>query len=61
MNKQLIKKVKASNLSDDDKKQLVKLLEEDRKDEYLKYLFKIIGLGIAKFLFDWANVMYLWI
>lgn len=52
MNKQLIENVKASNLSDDDKKQLVKLLEEDRKDEYLKYLFKIIGLGIAKFLFD---------
>jgi len=52
MNKQLIKKVKASNLSDDDKKQLVKLLENDRKDEYLKYLFKIIGLGIAKIIFD---------
>ena len=51
-NKQLIKKVKASNLSDEDKKQLVKLLEEDRKDEYLKYLFKIIGLGIVKFLLN---------
>ena len=52
MDIQLIKKVKASNLSDNDKKRLVKLLKEDRKDEYLKYLFKIIGLGIAKILFD---------
>ena len=52
MNKQLIKNVEASNLSDEDKKQLVKLLEENRKDEDLKYLFKIIGLGIAKILLD---------
>lgn len=52
MNKQLIKKIEASNLPDEDKKKLVKLLEENRKDEYLKYLFKIIGLGIAKILFD---------
>jgi len=52
MNKQLIKNVEASNLPDEDKKQLVKLLEENRKDEYLKYLFKIIGLGIAKILLD---------
>lgn len=52
MNKQLIKNVEASNLSDEDKKQLVKLLKENRKDEYLKYLYKIIGLGIAKILLD---------
>ena len=41
----IIKNVETSNLSQEDKKYLIKLLKQNRFDKYLKLLFKLIGLG----------------
>ena len=42
---QLIKNIETSNLPEDDKHVLKTLLKQNRFDEYLKLLFKLIGLG----------------
>ena len=42
---QLIKNIEISNLPEEDKRVLKNLLKQNRFDEYLKLLFKLIGLG----------------
>ena len=42
---QLIKNTETSNLPEEDKRVLKNLLKQNRFDEYLKLLFKLIGLG----------------
>ena len=42
---QLIKNIETSNLPEEDKRVLINLLKQNRFDEYLKLLFKLIGLG----------------
>ena len=42
---QLIKNIESSNLPEEDKRMLKNLLKQNRFDEYLKLLFKLIGLG----------------
>ena len=41
----LIKAIEVSNLPEEDKRMLKNLLKQNRFDEYLKLLFKLIGLG----------------
>ena len=42
---QLIKNIETSNLPEGDKRVLKTLLKQNRFDEYLKLLFKLIGLS----------------
>ena len=44
---QLIKNIETSNLQEEDKRVLKNLLKKNRFDEYLKLLFKLIGVGSA--------------
>ncbi len=43
--KQLLKNIETSNLSADDKQVLTKLIKQNRFDEYIKLIVKILGLG----------------
>ena len=43
--KKIIRNIKSSNLPDKDKQVLIKLLKQNRFDEYLKLFFKLVGLG----------------
>ncbi len=43
--KQLLKNIEKSNLSADDKRFLTKLIKQNRFDEYIKLIVKILGLG----------------
>lgn len=37
--------IKASNLSKEDKELLIKLLKQNRLNEYIKLIIKLIGVG----------------
>ena len=46
MNKdKLISNIEASNLSKEDKEKLIKLLKQNRINEYIKLIIKLMGLG----------------
>ena len=46
MNKErLISNIKSSNLSKEDKELLIKLLKQNRLDEYVKLIIKLMGVG----------------
>jgi hypothetical protein len=46
MNKErLISNIEASNLSKEDKEELIKLLKQDRLNEYIKLIIKLMGMG----------------
>ena len=46
MNKdKLISNIAASNLSKEDKEKLIKLLKQNRINEYIKLIIKLMGLG----------------
>ena len=46
MNKERLKSnIEASNLSKEDKEELVKLLKQNRLNEYIKLIIKIMGVG----------------
>ena len=46
MNKEkLISHIEASNLSKEDKELLVKLLKQNRLNEYIKLIIKLMGVG----------------
>ena len=46
MNKEkLISHIKSSNLSKEDKELLIKLLKQNRLDEYVKLIIKLMGVG----------------
>ncbi len=46
MNKErLISNIEASNLSKEDKEELIKLLKQDRLNEYIKLIIKLMGVG----------------
>lgn len=46
MNKErLISNIEASNLSKEDKEELVKLLKQNRLNEYIKLIIKLMGVG----------------
>lgn len=46
MNKErLISNIEASNLSKEDKEELIKLLKQNRLNEYIKLIIKLIGVG----------------
>ena len=45
MNKErLISNIEASNLSKEDKEELIKLLKQDRLNEYIKLIIKLMGV-----------------
>lgn len=41
----LIKAIEVSNLPEEDKHTLTKLLKQNRKEEFIKLILKIIGIG----------------
>ena len=41
----LISNIEASNLSKEDKEELIKLLKQNRLNEYIKLIIKLIGVG----------------
>jgi hypothetical protein len=41
----LISNIEASNLSKEDKEELIKLLKQDRLNEYIKLIIKLMGVG----------------
>lgn len=41
----LISNIEASNLSKEDKEKLIKLLKQDRLNEYIKLIIKLMGVG----------------
>lgn len=46
MNKErLISNIEASNLSKEDKEELIKLLKQNRLNEYIKLIIKLVGVG----------------
>jgi len=46
MNKErLISNIEASNLSKEDKEKLIKLLKQNRLNEYIKLIIKLMGVG----------------
>lgn len=46
MNKnKLISNIEASNLSKEDKEKLIKLLKQNRINEFIKLIIKLMGLG----------------
>ena len=46
MNKErLISNIEASNLSKEDKEELIKLLKQNRLNEYLILIIKLMGVG----------------
>jgi hypothetical protein len=46
MNKErLISNIEASNLSKEDKVELIKLLKQNRLNEYIKLIIKLMGVG----------------
>ena len=46
MNKERLKSnIEASNLSKEDKEELIKLLKQNRLNEYIKLIIKLIGVG----------------
>ena len=46
MNKErLISNIEASNLSKEDKEELLKLLKQNRLNEYIKLIIKLMGVG----------------
>ena len=46
MNKErLISNIEASNLSKEDKEELIRLLKQDRLNEYIKLIIKLMGVG----------------
>lgn len=46
MNKEkLTSHIEASNLSKEDKEELIKLLKQDRLSEYIKLIIKLMGVG----------------
>lgn len=46
MNKErLISNIEASNLSKEDKEELIKLLKQNRLNEYIKQIIKLMGVG----------------
>ena len=46
MNKErLISNIEASNLSKEDKAELIKLLKQNRLNEYIKLIIKLMGVG----------------
>ena len=46
MNKgRLISYIEASNLSKEDKEELIKLLKQNRLNEYIKLIIKLMGVG----------------
>ena len=46
MNKErLISNIEVSNLSKEDKEELVKLLKQNRLNEYIKLIIKLMGVG----------------
>ena len=46
MNKErLISDIEASNLSKEDKEELIKLLKQNRLNEYIKLIIKLMGVG----------------
>jgi len=46
MNKERLKSnIEASNLSKEDKEELVKLLKQNRLNEYIKLIIKLMGVG----------------
>ena len=44
-NKRLISNIEASNLSKEDKEELIKLLKQNRLNEYIKLIIKLMGVG----------------
>lgn len=47
MNKErLISNIEASNLSKEDKEELIKLLKQNRLNEYIKLIIKLMGGGL---------------
>jgi len=46
MNKErLISNIEASNLSKEDKEDLIKLLKQNRLNDYIKLIIKLMGVG----------------
>ena len=46
MNKErLLSNIEASNLSKEDKEELIKLLKQNRLNEYIKLIIKLMGVG----------------
>ena len=46
MNKErLISNIEARNLSKEDKEELIKLLKQNRLNEYIKLIIKLMGVG----------------
>ena len=46
MNKErLISNIETSNLSKEDKEELIKLLKQNRLNEYIKLIIKLMGVG----------------
>ena len=46
MNKdKLTSQIEASNLSKEDKEELIKLLKQNRLNEYIKLIIKLMGVG----------------
>lgn len=41
----LISNIETSNLSKEDKEELIKLLKQNRLNEYIKLIIKLIGVG----------------
>jgi hypothetical protein len=41
----LISNIEASNLSKEDKEELIKLLKQNRLNEYIKLIIKLMGVG----------------
>lgn len=41
----LISNIEASNLSKEDKEKLIRLLKQDRLNEYIKLIIKLMGVG----------------
>jgi hypothetical protein len=41
----LISNIEASNLSKEDKEELIRLLKQDRLNEYIKLIIKLMGVG----------------
>jgi hypothetical protein len=44
-NERLISNIEASNLSKEDKEELIKLLKQNRLNEYIKLIIKLMGVG----------------
>ena len=43
----LISNIEASNLSKEDKEELIKLLKQDRLNEYIKLIIKLMGWAVC--------------